>query len=271
MVYLRFHIYGMEIFRYKLSPMGKRKTFVSPSISLPTETDDSRIRSWSWKEHSLVRLVRQYFCRGNLMSATSSTIIEDIDSMRKIGLASLAFFYFDFRDDKKKDRWNILSSLLHQLCVQSDLYCNILSNLYLKHRRGIQRPNDDALAECLIEMLKLPGQAPVYIVLDALDECPNTASMEPPREKVLKLVVDLVGADCPNLHICVTSRPESDITPVLDPLCRHSVSIHGESGQRKDIDAYITSFVDTEPLMQHWKAEDKQLVIDVLTKKADGM
>jgi hypothetical protein len=205
------------------------------------------------------------------MSTASSTIIEDIDNMRKSGLASLAYFYCDFRDVKKKDRWNILSSLLHQLCVQSDSYCTILFNFYITHRRGSQRPTDDALARCLTEMLKLPGQAPVYIVIDALDECPNTGSLEPPREKVLKLVADLVGADFPNLHICVTSRPESDIMPVLDPLCLHSVSIHGESGQREDIDNYITSFVHTDPLMENWKEEDKQLVIDVLTKKADGM
>ena len=268
MVYPRYYIYGMEIFCYKLTPMGKWKTFVSPSILPPTETDD---RSWSWKEHSLVRLLRQHFCPGNLMSAASSTIIEDIDSMRKSGLASLAFFYCDFRDNKKKDRWDIISSLLHQLCVQSDLYCAVLVKFHTKHRRGAQRPTDDDLAGCLTEMLKLPGQAPVYIVLDALDECPNTGSLKPPREKVLELVVDLVGADFPNLHICVTSRPEADITLVLDPLCPRSVSIHGESGQREDIDNYITSFVNSDPLMKNWKAEDKQLVIDVLTKKADGM
>ena len=205
------------------------------------------------------------------MSAASSTIIEDIDGMRKSGLATLAFFYCDFRDNKKKDRWDIISSLLHQLCVQSDLYCAILLRFHTNHRRGAQRPTDDELVECLTEMLKLPGQAPVYIVLDALDECPNTGALEPPREKVLKLVAKLVGTDIPNLHICVTSRPEADIMTVLNPLSPRSVSIHGESGQREDIDNYITSFVNTDPLMQNWKAEDKQLVIDVLTEKADGM
>jgi hypothetical protein len=191
--------------------------------------------------------------------------------MRKLGLASIAFFYCDFRDDQKKDRRGLLSSLLLQLCDQSDSYCTILSNFYSTHRRGTQGPTDDALTQCLKDMLKLPGQAPVYIVLDALDECSSTSAMPSPREKVLTLVEDLVRSSLPNLHICVTSRPESDITVVLDPLYFHSVSIHSESGQRKDIDNYINSFVHTDPRMQHWKAEDKQLVIDVLTKKADGM
>lgn len=42
--------------------------------------------------------------------------------MRKAGLASLAFFYCDFKDDKKKDRRvnGLLSSLLVQLCHQPE-------------------------------------------------------------------------------------------------------------------------------------------------------
>lgn len=165
----------------------------------------------------------------------------------------------------------MLSSLLLQLCDQSDSYSTVLSNFYTTHRRGTQGPTDNALAQCLKDIIKLPGQAPVYIILDALDECPNTSAMPTPREKVLKLVEDLVSSNLPNLHMCVTSRPEPDIKFVLDPLGFRSVSIHGESGQRQDIDNYIKSFVHTDPNMQNWKAEDKQLVIDVLTKKADGM
>ena len=38
-----------------------------------------------------------------LIDLASSTIIEDVESMRKSGLASLAFFYYDFREDAKKD------------------------------------------------------------------------------------------------------------------------------------------------------------------------
>ena len=34
----------------------------------------------------------------------SSAIIEDIRVLQKSGLASLAFFYCDFREDQKKDR-----------------------------------------------------------------------------------------------------------------------------------------------------------------------
>src|SRR5947209_6477037 len=119
------------------------------------------------------------------MASASSSIIEDIDGMRKLGLASMAFFYCDFREEQKKDSRGILSSWLVQFCHQSDSYSDILSNFYLNHSNGSRQPSDDALVGCLKEILKFPGQAPVYLIMDALDECPMTASLPSPRDKVL--------------------------------------------------------------------------------------
>ncbi len=202
---------------------------------------------------------------------SSSAMIEDIRALQKSGLASLAFFYCDFRDDQKKDLHGLLSSLLVQLCDQSDAYSTILSDFYVAHRRGEQHASDSELRECLKDMLKLSGQAPVYIVIDALDECPITTGLPSPREDVLDLVEELVNLHIPNLHICITSRPEADIAPILEPLAFCSVSLHSESGQVEDIAEYIKSVVQTDREMRRWKATDKQLVVDLLIKKADGM
>ncbi len=193
--------------------------------------------------------------------------------MQKSGLASLAFFYCDFRDDQKKDRHGLLSSLLVQLGEQSDTYSAILSEFYEAHRRGSQQSHasDNELADCLNDMLKLPGQATVYIVIDALDECPIATGSQFPREEVLEIVEGLVKSEIPNLRICVTSRPEADILSILEPLAFRSVSLHSEDGQVHDIAEYVKSFVHSDREMRRWKATDKQLVIEVLTKKADGM
>jgi hypothetical protein len=201
----------------------------------------------------------------------SSTIIEDIDAMRKAGLASLAFFYCDFREDQKKDLRGLLLSLLVQLCHQSDSYCDMLFKFYSEHARGSRHPSDDALAGCLKNLLKLPGLAPVYLIVDALDECLSTSAVPSPRDEVLSLIEELTKSQIPNLRICVTSRPETDIKDVLDPLIFCSVSLHDESGQWGDIEEYIKSVINTNPKNRRWKAEDKQLVIDVLSKKANGM
>ena len=191
--------------------------------------------------------------------------------MRKCGLASLAFYYYDFRDDEKKDRRGLLSSVLFQLCNQSDSYHNVLATFYSAYRHSAQSPSDDELARCLKGLLAHPGQAPVYIVVDALDECPNTSDLFSPREKVISLLEDLVDSNLPNLRICVTSRPEGDIKLVLRPLTFRSVSIHDESGHMMDIENYIKWTVNSNRKMRRWKSEDKQLVIDVLTRQADGM
>ena len=205
-----------------------------------------------------------------LIVLASSTIIEDVDAMRKAGLASLAFFYFDFREDQKKDLRGLLSSLVAQLSYQSDSYCDILSKFYSEHANGLRRPSDDALAGCLKDLLNLHGLAPVYLIVDALDECPNTSAYPSPRAKVLNLLEEFIKSQFPNMRICVTSRPEMDIKDALDPLFPCCVSLHDESGQKADIEEYIKSAISTHPKNRRWKAEHKQLVIDVLTEKAGG-
>jgi hypothetical protein len=201
----------------------------------------------------------------------SSTVIEEIDTMRKSGLASLAMFYYDFREDEKKDFRGLLSSVLFQLSDQSDSYHRILSTFYSTHRDGAQSPSDDELVQCLKDVLNVPGQAPIFLIVDALDECPNTSTISSPREEVLTLLEDLIESQLPHLRICVTSRPEADIKPFLEPLTFRSVSLHEERGQKEDIENYIKSVVNTNRTMRRWKQEHRQLVIDVLTERADGM
>jgi hypothetical protein len=77
--------------------------------------------------------------------------------MRKSGLASLAFYYCDFKEDQKKDRRGLLSSVLVQLCHQSDSYSDLLFNFYSEHASGLHQPSDDALAGCLKGLLKIPN------------------------------------------------------------------------------------------------------------------
>jgi hypothetical protein len=111
----------------------------------------------------------------------SSTIIEEIEAMRKSGLASLAIFFYDFREDQKKNLRGLLSSILVQLCCQSDSYCAILSKLYLDYDYGSRDPGNHSLVLYLKDLLGLPGQSPIFLIIDALDECPNTTALPSPR------------------------------------------------------------------------------------------
>ena len=88
---------------------------------------------------------------------------------------------------------------------------------------------------------------------------------------MLDFLNELVDLHVPNVHICVTSRPEVDIQAILRPLAPQPVSLHNQSGQKQDIADYIRSFVKTDQRMRRWQDEDKGFVIKTLPEKVDGM
>ena len=203
--------------------------------------------------------------------ATSSSIIKDIESTRATGLASVVYYYFDFKDTGKQDRRGLLSSLLAQLCTRSHHGYDILSKLYEAHQNGSRQPSEVDLIQCLKDVLALPGHGRVYIIVDAIDESPNRPGIPSPREKVLQLMKELVDLCHSDIRVCITSRPEVDIRTVLEPLASHAVSLHDERGQRSDIINYVKSVVESDTNMRKWRPEDRQLVIDSLSQKASGM
>ena len=202
--------------------------------------------------------------------AVSSTIIEEVQRLRGIELASVAYWYFDFRTETKQSLRSLLSSVLVQLSAQSSEYRGILSDLHKEYDNGGRQPRDAILAECLKKMLALRTKGTVYIIVDALDECP-ASDLPSPRDKVLKILKELVECGYSSVRICATSRPEADIRSVLQPLKPRDLSLHTLEEQAQDIEDYIRSVVNSEPDMQKWTAEDRKLAIDTLIKRANGM
>lgn len=181
----------------------------------------------------------------------------------------MVYYYFDFRDTDKQKLEGLLSSLLVQLASESDPCYEILSRLYTAHTCGVRVPNDIALMGCLKDMLEQHRRA-TYIIIDAIDECPNTFGIPTPREKVLKSLESLINWRLPHLRICIASRPEVDIQDTLEPMKHLQVSLHEENGQREDILKYVTEVVRTDKIMGKWSEEDRLLVIRILAKESDG-
>jgi len=184
----------------------------------------------------------------------------------------MAYFYFDSRNVEKQHFHDLITSLLIQLSARSPLRQYFLSVLYKDHDDGKTQPNDRDLLSCLKQVLSgHPTHEPIYLVMDALDECPNGPEIPSPRERVLDLVKELVELHHPNLRICVTSRLESNIRGALEPLTSFQVLLHNETGQREDIVDYIKSVVNSDSNMKRWKNEVRELVIETLSSRADGM
>jgi hypothetical protein len=210
-----------------------------------------------------------YYYLRELMSLFSSAIIDDI---RVISEAELAYFYFDFRDIHKQSRRDMITSLLFQLSTQSIRCHEILYRLYSAYHSRAQRLSDGVLTECLKDMLSMPSEVPMYIIIDAIDECPDTSqdtSGASPREEILDFVEELVDLRLPHLRLCVTSLLEADVRVVLEPLSSFRVSLHDKTGHKEDIADYVWSFVHSDPKMRRWREADIDLLIRVLAEGAD--
>ena len=207
------------------------------------------------------------------MEILSSAIIKNIKHMQESRSALIAYYYFDFKDVSKRDLRGLLGSILLQLVGDSDSCRHALHQLFMICRDGSEQPSEASLTQCLETMIDLPQQIPIYLIFDALDECPNDSGTPSAREKVLDFIQGLFRSSHPNVFVCITSRPEQDISAALNPFTSTSnfVSLHDESGQRLDIDSYVRSFVQTDAAMRRWRAEDKELVIKALPERAAGM
>jgi len=98
---------------------------------------------------------------------------------------------------------------------------DLLSQLHKTCRDGSEQPSEAALARCLENMHDLPGQIPTHIIVDALDECPNTT-----------------GTPSTLYHQSPRARH-------INPLTSQSrrVSLHEEGGQREAINCHVRSLV----------------------------
>ena len=261
----------MEV--YWLPPVGLRKTCVPVGIFGLTPSHGVGFWQLDQGKASSGLLSKSSSASGRNSLFASSSVIQDVMAICEAGLAIMAYFYFDFRDLNKQSCHDLLLSFVSQLSTRSNACCDILHRVYEAHEKGTRQPSDDTLKEILKEMLTLPGQGPIFIILDALDECPDSSGFPSPRDEVLQLLKELVNLRLPELHICATSRPEVDIRTVLEPLAFHSFSLHDESGQKTDIANYVRNVVNLSPsaAMRRWRDDDKNLVIETLTERADGM
>jgi NACHT domain len=256
--------------------MDLRKRYISllqsPLIvPNPSHGLDSGLR----EKYSQVRLLTQLGVSEDLIYMISSAIIDHLRPVPDARESYLGYFFFDFKDTAKQDSCALLSSLLIQLSDQSDSCFDALFDIYSKHGRGSQQPSEGALLQCLKRMLIVLGQAPIYLIVDALDECPTTSkALGAPlsRQEVLEVLKELVGLRLPNLHICITSRPEVDIRKSVEQLACVRLSLHDQDGQREDIATYVRSVVYSDKYQAtKWSGEVKERVVETLSRKADGM
>ena len=177
----------------------------------------------------------------------------------------IAYFYFDFNTGQKQNVSNCLSSIVGQICHQTGVILEALQKLHKKCSDGSQAPALCDLTEVMRSYATGDDLQDIYIVLDALDECPKGDL----RDELLKLIADICSWSPSNIHLIVTSRQEPDIQEALSPLLTGSaISIHGAQVSG-DIEAYVDHQITIS--LRRLSTDLKEEVKDTLLRGANGM
>lgn len=143
----------------------------------------------------------------------------------------------------------MLRSLIRQLSTIPLL--DGINRLWHDHNRTGSEPGSEELAKVLDELIE-SHKEPVFIVMDALDECPQTPD-QPERVRLLDFLLNLSGKHRENLHILITSRPEHDIHSAL----MSYPSINLEVFVASDVKHFVKSSLQSGDL-KIWSVDIKQ-------------
>ncbi|PYI11903.1 hypothetical protein BO78DRAFT_413007 [Aspergillus sclerotiicarbonarius CBS 121057] len=188
-------------------------------------------------------------------SVLCSTTIEDIIQIcRDDQGKQYAYWYFKFDDLQTLRVENMVRSVIRQICPIP--LPEVIRRVWEDHSRKGSQPNPKAPLDVLHRVLAgLDGE--VFLILDALDECPESPDRSE-RSFLLSFLVNLQKQQS-NLHILVTSRPEPDIRTQL----KGYMALDLEKKLEKDVEAFVRLRASTGKL-QVFGQELTTMIIDEL-------
>ncbi|KAJ6454099.1 hypothetical protein C8R47DRAFT_1329202 [Mycena vitilis] len=169
----------------------------------------------------------------------------------------IAYFYFDFRDEKKQLVETMLRSIIMQLSEQSPTPHSVLD----QHFKSCQGGKLPTYSDLLVMLNSVLAQfAGTYVVLDALDEC-----SEP--DELVEFISTLRGWSKP-VHLLVTSQPRTLFleSAVFDEA---SVVLLESETTHSDILQFVESELASKSKLKHIKkAKD---AAPKIVNKSNGM
>ncbi len=137
----------------------------------------------------------------------------------------------------------------------------MLEDLYKYHNEGLQTPNCREMVKTLSRVVDTLPQA--YIILDALDECPE-------RNDLLKFLEDEAKWKPALLKVLAASRPLPDIKDALDNVGAQHVAL-GSELLDDDIKTHVHFRILREKSLNKWPSSVKEEIEKRLTEGAAGM
>ncbi|KAJ7900422.1 hypothetical protein B0H13DRAFT_2517933, partial [Mycena leptocephala] len=188
-----------------------------------------------------------------------STVIED---MLAISGSVLGYFYFYYGEAERQSPRGMLSSIIFQLEEQLLNNSSPLLMLYQKLGSGAHEASILELTACLESLIIALSAHPIFIVLDALDECSKPNELAP-------ILRNLLQSRDSRVHVFVTSRPEDVVVKMLRPLTTCELDL--SSVIKGDISLHLGSVLSKEDPFQSWKQVHRELVLNHLLDHSNGM
>lgn len=215
----------------------------------------------SWKT-GVVSHLWMYGKAGCGKTIFCSTAIEDIRTISEQDAdTSFAFFYFSFSDEHKKSDSDLLRSLVAQLGWREP-GLSMLRQAYEDARRSV--PGSDELEKILLASTRSCSK--VYLLVDALDECPEDHDT---RGSVLARIKRLTQ-DAPNLRVLATSRELDRIRRSMEALVAEPLRVTTRAVDA-DIQIYLTKEVLRDRSLCELSPDIRTLIERSIASRADGM
>lgn len=170
----------------------------------------------------------------------------------------VAFFFFKFDDRTKQDVSDMLRAVIMQLSSQTK-GAQAIRQLYASY--GSVTPPRYALMDCLGKIAQ--EFQDVYIVLDALDECPRDQ-----RHTMLQVLVELNSWSKSGIHILATSRDEVDIRETMGDLADDKISMRNDEVE-KDMALFISQRLASWKRLKKWERHHER-IRNTLIQRADN-
>ncbi|CAJ0545089.1 Ff.00g085620.m01.CDS01 [Fusarium sp. VM40] len=207
---------------------------------------------------------------GSGKSILSSSVIKYFkDRYEQDPETTLAYFFFSFGSLEQQKVSVMLSSLVRQLCASRPDTPQPIKRFESDMAKG-ERPDIESLETALIAAVS--GFSAVFIIVDALDECP---AFDGERSRLLDCLERIITAMPDNLHIFCTSRAEPDISMTIDellsPPAKAAVDItQNQGGMNGDLCLYVDTVLGTKTY-RSWSDDVKAKAKHILITRADGM
>jgi ankyrin repeat domain-containing protein 50 len=191
-----------------------------------------------------------------------STVIEDIkEYCDGSSNAMYAAFYFTFSDNQKQSYEDLLRSLVAQL-GWNEPGLSMLVQAYEKPNASI--PAVDELEKIILACAQSYNE--LFLLLDALDECPESNEA---RQNVLE-GLERVAQKAGNVRMFVTSREVTDVGDSMQTLGANIMSVATRS-VNKDIGRYTSHQLLVDRKLSKLNETTKNLIKETISQRADGM